>query len=543
MKTTCRQCAAELQVGAAYCDSCGAQAALLSSPGRSCPSCRAPVAVGAAFCDGCGTAVTPAAGSEKSNRPALVAVLAGAVLVAVIAISLVSARTGREGGDQSTGARVIVGPGQGAVAVEMVETPTEVKDFLASPVYRLSADQDVLASPVEVRLDAPQSRWIVYQDDSLGLWIPVETTRDGGELVARVDHLSLWSTVTENADWLSTGLFKLIGNRADPPQCSGESPSWVTQFDAVPGNHPRLLACSGGSGDQATIGLKNNRGYPLWVTFNNGDLPVEVAKADYDFPTSFDGLVRLGFGSVIGEGRIYLDSLKQLTASFNQPESVSRTGVIETHGTIDAGLVAFHVVMEVLGHQGLVDIPLPSGKLLGAVALECYVKVPWATIALADSTRLLDGLEDLRKCFADSVAGDIKRLEALNTRPNDKTLKVLKGLERVLWAIKVTNWGQQFLDATLIDKPSIDAGQPMAFLGFNSRQEQTSVEDVDWRNHRYTTDCAGETDQPFTVNLADGQATHVVNANQRYEISFEKVAIGDVIEGGRQEAAVLLLRA
>jgi hypothetical protein len=116
----------------------------------------------------------------------------------------------------------------------------------------------------------------------------------------------------------------------------------------------------------------------------------------------------------------------------------------------------------------MVDLPVGGGKVLGVKALECYVKVPWAGIGLTYGTRLLESLADLRRCFAETVNEEVKRLEV--TRPNDPNLRRLKGLSRLLWAVEVTNWTQQILDSVLLDKPLMDLNRAVAYLGYTARE-------------------------------------------------------------------------
>src|SRR5664280_2473231 len=306
---------------------------------------------------------------------------AAAVIVAMSLLALVAC------GDEEPASQArVVSPGTGdsvtGVTITQVPTPTSTSDpLLASPVYRIEAAGQP-QSPLELRIKAQDSRWIVYWDEAVRLWIPVESQRDGAELVAQVDHLSLWSTMVDGIDWLSTGAFRFLGDRALPPECTGTAPSWVTSFDTEPGNHPRLLSCRGGQQDDAILRISNNRGYPLWVTFSNGSTSLSPRSVEVGWPSGFDELVRLGFGTVLGSGRTYLAPGQTLTATFAQPQSPPRTGRVEVHGTLDAPLLAFHMIIEVLSAKDLVDIPVGDGKMLGAKALECYVKLPLGTVGV-----------------------------------------------------------------------------------------------------------------------------------------------------------------
>ncbi len=102
--------------------------------------------------------------------------------------------------------------------------------------------------PVTVRFPAPQTgtdALIAYRDEASGWWLPVATSVDPatGELTAKVDHFSVWSTIRDSiievtsqapgsvqtgASWLEYwGGGRLLGNRGAPPTCSGAMPSWV----------------------------------------------------------------------------------------------------------------------------------------------------------------------------------------------------------------------------------------------------------------------------------------------------------------------------
>lgn len=70
------------------------------------------------------------------------------------------------------------------------------------------------------------------------------------------------------------------------------------------------------------------------------------------------------------------------------------------------------------------------------------------------------------------------------------------------------------------------------------------IKDVDWQNHDYTTDCAGNAPKPFPVTAASGKAETrpgaVPGGDEYYDIDVLQVATGDLTGDGRPEAAVLL---
>lgn len=340
---------------------------------------------------------------------AVAASLAAAVTVAVAASGPSSVGAG--------GLRVAHPP----KGVELKDIRVSVRDdvprpegLLSGPIYEISGPQPELPGPIEIRLDAPQGDWLAYHDDTFDLWIPVETHREGRTLVASSDHLSFWSSMKSGFDWLALQLYRLTGTRTEPPTCAGNQPSWVTQFFQEPGSHSRLLTCIGGSDDKATVSVKNNRGYPLWVTFTNasGSAAPDVQN---ELELGYRELLELAYGAGWGNGRSYVGPGKRLDATFAQPTGGSATGTIEVHANLDQGIVAFHIILEVLDHFDVVGLPINDRTKLGATAVECWLKVPWNAAKLGEQGEFFSSLQELLRCLRGTVDQEIERLTAFVT--------------------------------------------------------------------------------------------------------------------------------
>jgi len=124
-------------------------------------------------------------------------------------------------------------------------------------------------------LDAPLAEdrigTVVYWSPEDQAWEPIESTlsADRRTLTSHVEHFSVYNwfestmaEVTKGAESVYNGLGKALGDKTDPPTCTGGEPEWADAAYAIDNPNAPVLWCVGTDGnnpDVMEVRLKMNR--------------------------------------------------------------------------------------------------------------------------------------------------------------------------------------------------------------------------------------------------------------------------------------------
>ncbi|WP_125795069.1 hypothetical protein [Amycolatopsis sp. WAC 01376] len=349
----------------------------------------------------------------------------------------------------------------GSAILEVAPEPNPAGDtaLFVGPVVRISAGAEQPRRPVTIDFPLPNLRQpahIAYLDEPTGWWIPVETRTDpaSGSLSATVDHLSVWTVLSDKivqgaqgvASALEYQAFRVLGNRGDKPQCVGKTPSWVQTVITSDSENAQLLSCAESAGDDLALKVVNNRGYPVTVEFTTA-----YRSASTSLPNSLGELVqRAGnIGSTAANTRLFLTGRAAATVTFARPGGVA--GTVQGHARHDTGTFLTNAVFQLASAAGA-DIPIGGGKTLGISTVECMASVVGTGGAAGKVIREGDGAAasgtaaELRGCAGNVVQGELARAGA--GTPQYGRLQVAA---RMLKAMDLFSLEQQVLDFLLND--------------------------------------------------------------------------------------------
>lgn len=383
------------------------------------------------------------------------------------------------------------------VQVTATTIPSDSEDFVVGPTVEIrTSDGSQPLGPVTVRFPAPQTgtdALIAYRDEASGWWLPVATSVDPatGELTAKVDHFSVWSTIRDSiievtsqapgsvqtgASWLEYWGGRLLGNRGAPPTCSGAMPSWVAAPLVVNEDpNAELMACGDADGDQLELRLVNNRGFPVTVEFSK-----PYASASTELPTSLSDLV-LRLSNPGTATRVFLTPKGEATVRFKQPSGFG--GVVEAHARRDAGTLLTNVAFQVAATAGA-DLPLGRGKTLGVSTIECVAATGKFLPRTAEGLRngsanqTADAVQDLDGCLENVIDGELAQAV-----PKSSVAEKLGSAKKLLKAIALFDFEHQALDVLVNDStPEADlVDVSFRWRGTGDRVPKAMV--GDWSRH------------------------------------------------------------
>ncbi len=228
---------------------------------------------------------------------------------------------------------------EGTLEVSEASDPADLADLVVGPVIdaRLSTGSQA-TSAVELRFPDSGGDWIARWDPGLGMWLPINTEVDSGELVAVVDRFSLWTTISDrvgrNASWFDHQSSRWLAGPAPQPACSGSPPEWVTGFSAPNDADAALFACGESAADQLVVRVANNRPYPVTVQFNQ---PL-AAPPETDLPDTAGQMVQQITDATSPSRSVFLLGASEAVVRFARP--LEQAGQVTVHAHRDLHLPA-----------------------------------------------------------------------------------------------------------------------------------------------------------------------------------------------------------
>ena len=295
--------------------------------------------------------------------------------------------TASGGAIEIDGARVLFPPGAVAkdVEVAVVLMDPDVAELPGKsmidvgPAISVDLGGSGLLAPVEISLAlAPgaadvNTSAVVFGQRSGSDWEFVKADYDpaSGMVMGTVDHFSWWNPLSWCYscffDELSQTVGELVGNRIDPPTCSGQAPDWVDSFVTENIASAPFVGCADAEGDVAVVRLANNRPYGVIVTS-----PVPFAWGAVDHPLPINDLAHEAFGrNAFGfEDWLYIPATSYAYVGIAEPDE-------STFVDLEAGPRAFTAVVDAmllaLDEYGGVALESDSAaELATGVAIECF---------------------------------------------------------------------------------------------------------------------------------------------------------------------------
>lgn len=345
-----------------------------------CSSCGAQLAPEDRFCGSCGTEV-PSRGLGGGRRfwgwwPALLGVAAAGVVAGVMMFS---------GGQESAAGVSVIGPDGSEGLAELAQDPasyplSEIAGVQSvGPVVRIEVP-GVGPAVVELPYDpsvveVSEEAVTVYSFDAeTGLWLPepdavVDTDADlvrvelsdpgptpaasagEGVIAAGLAGGGGWSRLVRWVEDTATPWTgRLMGIRADPPNCADDRPvpGWVDLINTNTSANAPLLVCGEGDGDELVLKVVNNRTYPMRL---DGPVPLQLKYSG--LPGSVTELMSFGLHYDAGP-LVYLPPLSETQLRFADP---GPSTIIEFEGRVDQWAVFLEVAFQTVRLvPGLEDI-------------------------------------------------------------------------------------------------------------------------------------------------------------------------------------------
>jgi hypothetical protein len=298
-------------------------------------------------------------------------------------------------------------------------------------------------------------------DDKTQLWTPVKTTYDTERhmVIALIQHFSWWNPFTW--DWgalaraVQQGFGQLWGERAAPPQCSGQVPSWVSTINFLTvQNDAQIRACAQTSAQWPgvlEVRMVNNRPYGQILTYGSG-----VQWGWHDTGSVEDRARNAFMDLFMGPNQLYLPPLSSATVGILKPNpgaDVTFT-IWPTWQTVGAD-IAFYALGQVQ------HLPIEKGfdSVIKAGVGACSEIGPEKALTDVSISAIHDDIGQIANCIEEAFSFDVAagimndvevgRLESWYG--TIKTAKVLgTGLQvaDVIWKV-----GDLVSDAILRDMP------------------------------------------------------------------------------------------
>ncbi len=435
----CASCGAAVPVGARFCGACGVRVALVDHPGeRSASDVR-----------------------RRARWPMVVGIAVTALIAVIAGLAVLGDRSGTTPSDRAktmdTAQQVEVtaltgSPVDASVSVASVDGLRGDRSVeVVGAIYDVSVS-DGVSGPFRLTLpavtDDPSSELISTWDTQLGMWLPVETIVDGDDLVAEVEHLSLWGSV---ASWVQYRVGLLTGNRAREPEC-GRPPEWASEIVTVEDLNAELLACiEADNQGRLVVKVVNNRDYPVFVDFNTRWVGTPSTTVPTEIWTAFLQYTESQFGNT----SLYLTGGTEAQVTFEQP---TQAGTILTgYARRDIGSVLAYSVFELIGIVGA-DVPVGGGKTLGIEAIQCYVDVVDSSAGLVQgavagsSDELVEAIGGLVSCIDGAVEQGLD--QAL---PATAVSSKLAAAKRYLLAFQAAKYANTVADLLINDRAGSEA--------------------------------------------------------------------------------------
>ena len=417
--------------------------------------------------------------SNKRSRQAIISALCISLVLGVVGCvetdsNGAEAATVVEAGKAtfltSTDGRVemIAAPGvlpAGRVSMRRVNQPVAVPATVDAPI-EIDTDSGLINGVIELRFK-PTGRpdataTVATWDEAAREWVPIETVADGDWLVARVAHLSLWTTITgclrlgDSANVCELFLNRLLGVRAEPPTCdpSTKVPSWVegSNTDNTAASQ-QVYTCLSGDGDDLVVHVVNNRGYAVSLGLSTS---AEASYVDSGWPSGVDQLVAILAKLIPGAGKheVLLPPTGSVTVRFARP---ARTGQIQGYAHDTPLSLLAYVLSEAVGVLNP-SYTFKNGWKITTGATDCILALSSVQLKLLGGTartasNAADAIEAVLRCLGRTLAEQLPSLVAAGASSND--IALLSAVKNRLWWYQAVRYVHQVADRILDAQPPL----------------------------------------------------------------------------------------
>lgn len=249
---------------------------------------------------------------------------------------------------------------------------------------------------------------IAYYDAKRRTWQTVPTTVDvrRRQLVARIDHFSVWDDAVMKVSEVAVGVNQTVGEwagqRAPEAACtSGRGvPDWASLVVNNGAELPIRTCAEGGDGDSTVVQIVNNRPYGMVLRYGTG-----VSFGWHASPGGLGGFTSRVIDGMMGPGELYLPPLTR--ASVGIPRSAFGFAQFQASVTGDSLLGdALNLAMEgVPGVDGLSAraAAAMTSKLVAKCSKYVQVGVDGDRVTVKLDTDFLSVLGSTAGCVAAAI--------------------------------------------------------------------------------------------------------------------------------------------